>query len=175
MPEYLQSTSVCTIPETQHDERDRSSRGCPRPYRLCVSNGLVRGKDEDVVVAFHERGHRISVEFQDTLDRKSSETVPIIKEEFAFGDIRKAQIVDAPNQVVGRGDSQSASRVFMAGGARWNGRGSALNAVASHFSIAFAIDPQRTFLFLGVLWRPSGKSIRGQTAKPGVCGRPQYY
>lgn len=95
----------------------------------------------------------IPVEFQDTLDRKSSETVPIIKDEFAFGDIRKAQIVVAPNQVVGRGDSQSASRVFMASEARWNGPGSALNAVASHCSLAFAIDPQRTFLFLGVLWR----------------------
>ncbi len=57
----------------------------------------------------------IPVEFQDTSDRKSSETVPIIKEEFAFGDIPKAQIVVAPNQVVGRGNSQSASRVFMAG------------------------------------------------------------
>ncbi len=60
----------------------------------------------------------IPVEFRDTLDRKSSETVPIIKEELAFGDIRKTQIVVAPNQVVGGGNSRSAFRVFMASEAR---------------------------------------------------------
>jgi len=123
-----------------------------------------RMKNEDVVV--------VAFVFQDTLDRKSSETVPIIKEEFAFGDIRKTQIVVAPNQVVGRGDSQSASRVVMAGGARWNGRGSALNAVASHCSLAFAIDPQRTFLFLSVLWRlPANQSADRPPSQEFVGGR----